>query len=146
MSSNVMDAGGGAGDGRDAHGQGGHGQGGRGHGHDAGGHGGHGHAGSAHEEHGGHASVGFYWLIGGILTVITALEVAVFYIEALEAMLVPILLVLSAAKFVLVVMFFMHLKWDSRIFTGVFLAGLFLATFMILAMITIYHFLPRFEA
>lgn len=132
MSANVMDAGG-EGHRSDPHG-GGHG------------HGGHGGDGHGHGEHGAHASAGFYWLIGGILTVITALEVAVFYIEALAGMLVPILLVLSAAKFVLVVMFFMHLKWDSKIFTGVFLAGLLLATFMILAMITIYHFLPRFEA
>ena len=111
-----------------------------------GGHGeGHGHGADAHGEHG-HASVGFYWMIGGILTVITALEVAVFYIEALAGALVPILLVLSAAKFVLVIMFFMHLKFDSKIFTGLFLAGLLLATFMIVAMITIYHFLPRFQA
>ena len=34
-------------------------------------------------EHGSHASPGFYWAIGGILTVITAVEVAVFYIPAL---------------------------------------------------------------
>lgn len=97
-----------------------------------------------HEEHGGHASVGFYWMIGGILTVITAVEVAVFYIEALAPVLVPVLLVLSAAKFILVVMFFMHLKFDSKIFTGLFLAGLSLATFMTVALVVLYHFLPRF--
>ena len=62
----------------------------------------------AHEDHAGHASTGFYWTIGVILTVITAVEVAIFYIPALESVLVPTLLLLSAAKFVLVVMFFMH--------------------------------------
>ena len=95
--------------------------------------------------HAGHASPGFYWAIGGVLTVITAVEVAVFYIPALEAVLVPILLVLSAAKFVLVVMFFMHLKFDSKIFTGVFLAGLVLATFMTVALIILYQVLPAYE-
>ena len=51
-----------------------------------------------HDE-GGHASVGFYWMIGAVLTVITAVEVAVFYIPALAGILVPLLLVLSVAKF-----------------------------------------------
>lgn len=102
--------------------------------------------GPEHGEHQGHASVGFYWMIGGILTVITALEVAVFYIEALRPVLVPVLLALSAAKFALVVMFFMHLKFDSKIFTGVFLAGLTLAFLMTVGLILLYHVLPRFQA
>ena len=98
---------------------------------------------TAGHEHGGHATPGFYWMIGGVLTVITAVEVAVFYIEALGPILVPLLLVLSAAKFLLVVMFFMHLKFDSPIFSGVFLAGLVLAVFMTTALIVLYHVLPN---
>ena len=94
---------------------------------------------------GGHASVGFYWAIGGILTVITAVEVAIFYVPALEGILVPLLLLLSAAKFVLVVMFFMHLKYDSKIFSGVFLAGFVLAAFMTVALIILYHVLPNYD-
>ena len=96
-------------------------------------------------EHDSHASVGFYWMIGAILTIITAVEVAVFYIEVLAPVLVPVLLVLSAAKFLLVVMFFMHLKFDSSVFTGVFLAGLSLATFVVVALIVLYHYLPRWQ-
>ena len=99
----------------------------------------------AHDHGGGHATVGFYWLIAGVLTVITAVEVAIFYIEALASLLVPILLVLSAAKFLLVVMFFMHLKFDSKVFTGVFVAGMAIATFVVLALIVLYHYLPRFQ-
>ena len=99
----------------------------------------------AHEDHAGHASTGFYWTIGVILTVITAVEVAIFYIPALESVLVPTLLVLSAAKFALVVMFFMHLKFDSKIFSGVFLAGLALAAFMTVALFLLYQVLPNYE-
>ena len=33
--------------------------------------------------HESHASVGFYWMIAGILGVITAMEVAIFYIPAI---------------------------------------------------------------
>jgi len=102
---------------------------------------------STHAEHGhgaeehGHASVKFYWMIGGILAALTALEVAAYYME-LGAAEVPLLLILSAAKFILVVGFFMHLKFDSRIFTGVFVAGLVLAVFMVSALIALYQWLP----
>ena len=94
---------------------------------------------------GGHASTGFYWAIGAILTVITAVEVAIFYIDAMAPVLVPVLLVLSAAKFAIVVMFFMHLKFDSKIFSGVFLAGLFLAAFMTTALIILFKVLPKYD-
>ena len=58
---------------------------------------------------------------------------------------VPLLLALSAGKFLLVVMFFMHLKFDSRLFTVLFLAGLSLAVFMVSALVILYHYLPRFR-
>lgn len=94
-----------------------------------------------HGDHAAHASVKFYWMIGGILAALTALEVAAYYME-LGAIEVPLLLVLSAAKFVLVVGFFMHLKFDSKVFTGVFVAGLVLAVFMVSALIVLYQVLP----
>ena len=97
------------------------------------------------QNEGGHASVGFYWMIAGILTVITGVEVTIFYIEAMAPVLVPVLLVLSTAKFALVVMFFMHLKADSKVFTVLFLAGLSLAVFVVVMMIILYQFLPRFD-
>ncbi len=96
-------------------------------------------------DHGSHATPGFYWAIGGILTVITAVEVAIFYIPALAGVLVPLLLVLSAAKFILVVMFFMHLKYDSKVFTGLFLSGLVLAIFMTVALIVLFQVLPKYN-
>ncbi len=68
-----------------------------------------------------------YIKIGTILAVITAVEVAVYYIEALEDVLIPILIVLSALKFSMVVMWFMHLRFDNRLFSGLFVGGLMLA-------------------
>ena len=94
----------------------------------------------AHGE-GGHASVGFYWMIGIILAVLTGLEVGAYYME-LGAIEVPLLLGLSIVKFVLVVMFFMHLKFDAKLFTGLFVAGLFLAVFMVSALMMLYHVVP----
>jgi len=98
-------------------------------GHDAG----HGHG---HEEP--HASNRTYVLIAAVLAVITAVEVMVFYIEALKPLLVPILLTLSAAKFFLVVSFFMHLKYDSRMLRGVFVGALAVAAAIIVSMMAIY--------
>lgn len=117
----------------DAHG---HGPGDDAHGHDAG-------HDAGQDAHGSHASVRFYWMIGGILAVLTAVEVALYYVQ--PPMEQPLLLILSAVKFVLVVGFFMHLRFDSKVFTGVFMAGLVLAMLMVSALVVLYHFLPPMQ-
>ena len=96
-------------------------------------------------EHGGHATVGTYVLIGVILTVITAIEVAIFYIPALAGILVPALLVLSATKFVIVVMFYMHLRYDSRIFSRVFFGPMLLAFVVVIGLILLFKVAPGFD-
>ena len=95
---------------------------------------------STHKAHGAqaHASKTTYWLIALILGIITMLEVAVFYVPLLHSVIVPMLLVLSAAKFVLVAMFFMHLKFDKPILTTVFAGGIVVATIIILAMMLLF--------
>ncbi len=100
----------------------------------------------SHGDHGreeAHASPAFYWTIGAILTVITAVEVAIFYVPSAQPVLVPSLLLLSAAKFALVVLFFMHLKFDSKVFTGLFSAGMVLAMFLVVALVILYKVLPQ---
>jgi cytochrome c oxidase subunit 4 len=96
-----------------------------------------------HEEHD-HPGAVTYLIVAGVLTVLTALEVAIFYIPALSVAIVPLLLTLTTGKFVLVVMFYMHLKMDSRIFTGVFLAPLALAMFLVVALIVLFKVLPAY--
>src|SRR4030081_2246458 len=64
-----------------------------------------------------HATTGTYLRIAAILVMITLIEVGVFYVPAFHVVLVPVLLVLSAVKFTLVVMFYMHLKDDNKLFT-----------------------------
>jgi len=65
-----------------------------------------------------------YWTIAGILAVITAAEVVVTYIDALDAAVAPLLIVMSLAKFVLVVGWFMHLRYDRPAYRRLFLIGL----------------------
>lgn len=90
-----------------------------------------------HAEHG-HPSNRTYILVAAILGVITAVEVGVFYLEALKPVLVPILLVLSAAKFTMVVGFFMHLKFDSKLYRALFVGPLVVAMAVMMAMFLLY--------
>jgi cytochrome c oxidase subunit IV len=96
----------------------------------------------AHGHDGGHSPVKGYLLIGGILAVLTFVEVAVFYIEALGAAEIPLLVLLSTAKIILVVLYFMHLKMDHKALTWIFVSGVVLAVFMVSALLVIHHVLP----
>lgn len=107
----------------------------------------HAHSTAAAESHAqGHPTVKTYVLVGFILTVITAVEVAIFYIPALANVLIPTLLTLSAAKFIIVVLFYMHLKVDSPLFSRVFFAPMALAIVVVVGMVLLFKYLPRFYA
>ena len=84
-----------------------------------------------------HASIATYLKVAAILTAVTALEFGVIYVRRLAPILIPLLLTLSAGKFALVVMFFMHLRYDSRTLTFLFVAPLALATVLALAVMTL---------
>jgi cytochrome c oxidase subunit 4 len=87
-------------------------------------------------EHG-HASTGTYVKVAVILCAVTALEFAVIYIRALTPILIPLLLVLSAGKFTLVVLFYMHLRYDARALAGLFGGSLAIATGIAVAILTL---------
>ena len=89
---------------------------------------------------GGHATVGTYLTVAAILTILTVVEVGVFYVPAFKPVLAPLLLFLSAIKFALVVMFYMHLKYDNKLFSLVFLAPFFIAIGVIVALLFLFGF------
>ena len=72
----------------------------------------------------GHPSPKEYVRIGVILFVLTALEIAASYTEVSGAVLIPTLFVLAVVKFALVVLWFMHLKFDDRRYARFFVMGL----------------------
>ena len=74
-----------------------------------------------------HPSPRQYVNIGIILAIVTALEVAIYYVPALEDLLVPMLIAFALIKFVLVCSWFMHLRFDSRLFRRLFITGIILA-------------------
>lgn len=71
-----------------------------------------------------HASAGFYWLVGFVLAIITLLELWLFTVETLGGWFIPILLLLSVGKFIGVVAYFMHLRFDHRMFTWFFASAM----------------------
>lgn len=82
--------------------------------------------GHAHDDSHGLTDRG-YIKIAIILAVITAAEVYASYAPWLGAAFIPLLLFMMAAKFIMVVLYFMHLKFDNRLFSIMFYMGLVLA-------------------
>jgi caa(3)-type oxidase subunit IV len=114
----------------------------------------HGHGADAHshghgaEDHA-HPTPGTYLKVAVVLFILTALEVLAYELarrpgaplhEVVGPIVVPILLVLSAAKFALVAMFYMHLKQDPRLFSNLFVWPIVIAATVIVSLIVIIRY------
>jgi cytochrome c oxidase subunit 4 len=82
-----------------------------------------------------------YKWVALILTLITVVEVWVYYIPSFVAskLFVPSLLIMSAVKFAIVVMFYMHLKYDHKLFRALFTGPLIIAVITILVLLLLFH-------
>ena len=85
------------------------------------------------------ASDATYIKIALALMVLTGAEIAVRYVDLGKAQ-VPLLLIMMAVKFMTVILYFMHLKYDNVLFKRLFYAGLFLAIFVYLAAMLTFHY------
>lgn len=98
-----------------------------------------------------HPSWQTYTKIAITLFILTALEVAAYEVvhrhapaglaTVLEPIVVEVLLALSALKFLLVAMFYMHLKSDGKLLSSIFGFSLVLATVVILGLMVIFMYL-----
>ena len=70
---------------------------------------------------------------------ITAAEVTLTYLDV-GPLFLPALLIMMAAKFLIVVSFFMHLKFDNKLFSFLFYMGLLLAVFVYAVALATFHF------
>jgi cytochrome c oxidase subunit 4 len=78
------------------------------------------------------------------LALITAIEVWLSYAkDDLGVVFLPALLILMAVKFFSVVLFFMHLKFDNRLFSVMFYLGLGLAISVYVAALFTLHFFVK---
>lgn len=102
-----------------------------------------------HEEtadHVEHPSDLMYVKVALMLAVLTALEVGTYFIEeASTTLLVGILVPMMIIKFVTVILYFMHLKYDNPLFKRVFIFGLVLAVVVFNIMLITFEFYdPRY--
>lgn len=97
-----------------------------------------GHEHEAHAED--HPTWSTYWKIALILTIITAVEVSAYYIPAWETswVYVPSMLIMSAAKFVIVCAYYMHLKYDHKLFRTLFTGPLMIAGVTMIALLFLF--------
>ncbi len=92
-----------------------------------------------HEAEHGMSNAG-YVRIALILAAITALEVSTYYVD-FGPFFMPSLMIMMVIKFLMVVSYFMHLKFDNRLFSWLFYAGLILAiTVYVIALSTFKFF------
>jgi cytochrome c oxidase subunit IV len=85
-----------------------------------------------------HPEPGDYVKVAAVLAIATAIEVAWYYLDVPKALFVGALITLAVFKFALVVMWFMHLRFDSPIFRRLFVAGLDLAIVVYLIVLVIF--------
>ena len=76
-----------------------------------------------------HPTWSTYWKVAVILTLMTVIEVWIYYIPSFVASraFVPVLLLMSAVKFFIVVAFYMHLRYDHKLFRVLFTGPLIIA-------------------
>ena len=98
-----------------------------------------GHAEAVHS-HAHHPTAKTYIIVGAFLTLITVLEVWAYYIPAFVASkaFVPTLLIMSAVKFATVVMFYMHLKYDHKIFRALFTGPFLIAATTLIGLLFLF--------
>ncbi len=89
-------------------------------------------------EHHAHPTPAQYWKLAVVLAVLTAVEVAMFYIDLeleLGALNALILIILALLKFVIVVGWYMHLRFEKPMLNRFFTAGFILATSLYLVVL-----------
>jgi cytochrome c oxidase subunit 4 len=86
-----------------------------------------------------HPSDAQYVLVALFLAVITGIEVGLYYVDMDFVVYSAILGVLMIVKFATVAAFFMHLRFDNKLFRRIFVTGIILATAVYLVVLFSFH-------
>ena len=84
-----------------------------------------------------------YLKIADLLVVLTAIEVGVFYLSMTPAAMTGIILLLAAAKFGIVVGYYMQLRFDDRRLLYIFASGFIIALAVMIALMALFDNLTR---
>ena len=101
-------------------------------------------ASTAPESHG-HADQNKFWAyvqIAMLLAVITGVEIVVIGLPFSKTLLVTSLVILSVVKFLFVIFYFMHLRWDKAFCTILFFIGLILGGGTMWGLIMLFAIVP----
>jgi cytochrome c oxidase subunit 4 len=79
-----------------------------------------------------------YVQIAMVLAAITGTEILLIFLPFAKWLVIGSLVALSAVKFMLVISFFMHLRWDRVLCTGIFIVGLILGGGTMWALISLF--------
>lgn len=104
-----------------------------------------------HAEHGsgvvshGHELSDYYFIkVALVLAAVTALETSTYWWpDSLDPAATPALLIMMAIKFFMILLIFMHLKFDSKIFSLMFYIGLGLAVSVYCVFLSTFQFFAR---
>lgn len=85
-----------------------------------------------------------YVRIAIILAILTALEISTYFVD-FGLLAIPMLIVLMAIKFVMVAGFFMHLRFDTKLYGRLLYGGLFMALglYSVALIIMLFEAVPR---
>ena len=92
------------------------------------------------DAHEGHPSDLRYVKIAVILAALTLIEVLTYTFDLKGATLLLVLFPFMIVKFAIVAGYFMHLKFDSKLFTTMFVMGLAFAVAVYIVMLTMFEF------
>jgi membrane protein YdbS with pleckstrin-like domain len=101
------------------------------------------HAAHAKNEHDGeHIPSDLYFIkVAVVLAIVTGLETSTYWWpHSMHAVATPALLIMMTIKFFMIVLIFMHLKFDSKVFGFMFYTGLGLALFVYLVFLFTFQF------
>ena len=84
-----------------------------------------------------------YIKVALVLFLITMGEVGIYYVTGARQAVTTLMLAMMAVKFSLVALYFMHLRFDSKLFRRLFVTGLILAIAVYIIALTSLHVFSR---
>ena len=84
-----------------------------------------------------------YIKVAGILFAITMAEVGIYYVSGAAHAVTTLMLIMMVVKFSLVALYFMHLRFDSKLFRRLFVTGIILAIAVYIIALTSLHVFSR---
>jgi cytochrome c oxidase subunit 4 len=82
-----------------------------------------------------------YVMVAAFLAFVTGAEVGLYYLKINKVLFTIVLMVMMFVKFLTVAQWFMHLRFDSKIFRRLFVTGLVLAGLVYFAVLLTFHVL-----